>query len=215
MPGAWREGQPQPARVARAALQRAEMKALPRWRHNSLAWPAEADWSGSWLRCALGTSRCATHGPTAGWEAAVCGERLGPDNIYWRSTYPGGGAVTLPDYPLPRRHTSRRPRCSPTTWACSLCLASPRACPRRMAPSPRPPEVLRIRTGRGLTSASGARHRQGERGRVVAAHRTTPSATRGDGAARLCPVGSSVQSTALRHYHYWGIQRSRRGLAQV
>ena len=44
--------------------------------------------------------------------------------------------------PPRRRRTSRRLRCWPTTWACSLCSASPRACPKQRTPSPRPPEVL-------------------------------------------------------------------------
>ena len=66
-----------------------------------------------------------------------------PTDVSRRSTRPGGGAGMLPMYlPPRRRRTSRRLRCWPTTWACSLCSASPRACPKQRTPSPRPPEVL-------------------------------------------------------------------------
>jgi hypothetical protein len=85
---------------------------------------------------------CCSHTTYCG--TTYCGGRpTSPTDVSRRSTRPGGGAGMLPMYlPPRRRRTSRRLRCWPTTWACSLCSASPRACPKQRTPSPRPPEVL-------------------------------------------------------------------------
>eukprot|EP00964_Phaeocystis_antarctica_P149872 scaffold117131_cov48-Phaeocystis_antarctica.AAC.4 len=76
------------------------MAKVPCWScHRTLPRPPGADFPGSWLRCALGTSRWAARGPMGGCGAAV---RPGRSRRSCAFQHPGGQQRALAALPRPR-----------------------------------------------------------------------------------------------------------------